>query len=236
MKSRAEILNLIVELRGRLDEIETLVRLDPPAPVPLPATPDGDAAEIVTPDNYLAFRNQPPGPAETRERLQTFRAFVQFGAEDAATVVEFRPFDLGAVHRSGLGAATGLRMVPDRAAPQKWFTYEFLAPQVDLADWDWLEWTLKLSLDAPGGTFAQIVIEPEGGGPLQRLTLGNRALSEFAGFHHFRMTRADWQALAPRSGRLRLCLGMSGGRPVPLTLYGLILAGGRHDPAGARNA
>ena len=56
MRERAGLLNLVAELRGRLDELERLVQTAPNHSIISPVSYDEDGVVAVTPDSYTAFR------------------------------------------------------------------------------------------------------------------------------------------------------------------------------------
>jgi hypothetical protein len=219
MRERALLLNLVTELRGRLDELERLVRTAPNHSIISPVSYDEEGVVAVTPKEYTAFRTRGLEEPRTIKRYEPLAAFVQFGAPDLESVVEIAAFELSDLHRTGPEPAFGLRMVPQSTAAQAWFTYELLLNIPNAADYAWLEWVLKLSFDQPLQSFLQFIVEGEGFS--ERVDVGVTAISDFAEFKHIRLDRGTlMEAAAGRQvSKIRLTLA-TGGMPLPMTIYG----------------
>ena len=219
MRERAGLLNLVAELRGRLDELEQLVRTAPNHSIIAPVSYDEDGVVAVTPSDYILFRAMGLDGPKTVLSYEPYPAFVQFGSPDAAATVEVSSFELSDLHRTGTGPAFGLRLVPQTTEAQAWFTYELLMNSANATVFEWLEWVIKLSFDQPMQSFVQFIIE--GDDYSERVDVGISAISDFASFKHVRLDRTSiLQATAGRAiNRIRLTVS-TGGVPLPLTIYG----------------
>lgn len=244
MKNRAEALSLLAELRGRLDELEQLICFAPDFAVLSPALYDEPGVETLTPAGYLAFRKQdlaapqglnpqslnPQGPnpqaltPQTLKPYEAFGNFIQFGAPGTDISASVESFELSNLHRAEAERALGLRLVP-QGEKQKWFTYEFLTEVANLAEWDWMEWVLKLSVDEPFRLHPQFILDFEG--KLERVSLGECPATKFATFVHFRLDPKKLDRPPQSPARIRLVFGTSGGRALPLTLYQFAIYGKR---------
>lgn len=224
MRERAGLLNLVAELRGRLDELERLVQTAPNHSIISPVSYDEDGVVAVTPDSYTAFRAAGLEGPQTIRRYEPIPAFVQFGAPDLDGEVEITSFELSDLHRTGPEPAWGLRLEPKSTALQAWFTYELLLPILNAPDFVWLEWVLKLSFDQPLQGFLQFIIE--GDDFSERVDVGVTEISDFAAFKHVRLDRSTiLQAGAGRPiTQIRLTIA-TGGIPLPMTIYGLSMFG-----------
>jgi hypothetical protein len=220
MRERALLLNLVAELRGRLDELEHLVRTAPNHAIMSPVSLDGDDLVDLTPRAYAAFRSRGLDAPRRIKRYEPFPAFVQFGTPEVDGVVEVSAFELSDLHRIGPEPAFGLRLVPLSTEAQAWFAFDLLLTIPNAPDYAWMEWILKLSFDQPLNSFLQFIIE--GDGFSERVDVGVTAIGEFAEFMHVRLFRDQiLQAAAGREvQKIRLTLA-TGGMPMPLTIYGL---------------
>ena len=224
MRERAGLLNLVAELRGRLDELERLVRTAPNHSILSPADYDEDGILTVTPEEYTTFRANGLAEASRVLRYQPCPAFAQFGAPDETIGVTVSSFDLSDLHRTGPEPAFGLRLVPDSENKLAWFTYDLLMPIKNAAEFVWLEWVIKLSFDQPVQSFVQIIVDGENYS--EPVDVGIMPISDFATFAHIRLDRASiLQASAGRAvKRIRLTFSTEG-IPTPLTLYGFSVYG-----------
>jgi len=207
--------------------------------VPAPAASDDPGVETLTPAEYLAFRAQEASletsqeaasgisPPETRKPYKPFHNFLQFGAPGADIAVSFESFALSDLHRAAGTRAQGVRLVP-QGAPQKWFTYEFLAEAIDFSQWDWVEFVLKISLDEPDRLHPQFILNT--GGKPERVSLGECPMTKFATFVTFRLDRKKLTTPPQSPTRIRLALATAGGQALPLTLYQFGLYGKRLAP------
>lgn len=224
MRERAGLLNLVAELRGRLDELENLVRTAPNHSIISPVSYDDEGVVDLTPADYKTFRAKGLAEARLAWAYEPFPAFLQFGAPDAATTVEVSSPELSDLHRTGPEPGFAVRMVPQGTVSQAWFTYELLLPIENATDYVWLEWVMKLSLDQPVQSFIQFLIE--GDGYSEPADVGISAISDFATFKHVRLDRSTLlQASAGRAvKRIRLTFS-TGGMPLPFTLYAFSIFG-----------
>lgn len=224
MRERAGILNLVAELRGRLDELEQLVRTVPNHSIISPVSYDEDGVVAITPPDYTVLRMNGLDAPQTVQPYVPFPSFVQFGAPDMALEVQVSAFELSELHRTGTEPAFGLRLVPRSGEKQEWFTYEVLLPIEDVTDYVWLEWVAKLSFDQPIKSFIQFFIE--GDDYSETVDVGITTITEFATFTHVRLDRSSiLQASAGRAvHRIRLTFA-TGGVQVPMSIYGLSVFG-----------
>lgn len=224
MRERAGLLNLVAELRGRLDELEQLVRTAPNHSIITPVSYDEDGVVALTPADYTQFRAMGLDGPRTVLSYEPYPAFVQFGSPDATATVEISSFELSDLHRTGSAPAFGLRLVPQTTETQPWFAYELLMTSANAVEFEWLEWVIKLSFDQPMQSFVQFIIE--GDDYSEAVDVGISAVSDFAAFKHVRLDRSSiLQATAGRAiHRMRLTFS-TGGIPVPMTIYGLSVFG-----------
>jgi hypothetical protein len=194
MKNRAQALSLLTELRGRLDELEQMICLSPDFVVLTPALHDEPGVEVLTPPGYLTFRQTAPAAPQTHKAYEAFASFVQFGAPGPDATATYESFALSDLHRGATEAATGLRLVPHSASlgvseadRSKWFTYELISDPITLSDWDWVEWMVKLSCDAPLRLKPQFLVDQ--GGQTTRIALPDCWQGSFATFQQFRLDR-----------------------------------------------
>lgn len=224
MRERTMLLNIVAELRGRLDELEALIRTAPNNAIMTPASYDEEGVIDLTPASYREFRAQGLAEPHLLRRYQAWLGFAQFGAPGGAddSAVEAAAFPLSDLHRLGPDPAFGLALRPRLATQPGFFTYEFLADAEGLAQYQWLEWVLKLSADRSANGFVQAILEGEGFS--ERIDLGQAAVSEFAAFRHIRLDRASLlnAAAGRRLRRIRLTLSF-GANPPGLDLYALAL-------------
>lgn len=227
MRERAALLNIVAELRGRLDELEAMIRTAPNAALVTPSSYDEDGVVDLTPAAYRAFRQSGLEAPLLVNRYETVQAFAQFGAPPGAGGVLASSFPLSELHRIGPDPAFGLRLQPQDTAQKGFFTYEFLAEAEGLEQFQWTEWVLKLALEQPHPCFTQVILEGEGFS--ERLDVGTAPVSDFPAFRHIRLDRAQvMEAAAGRPlRRLRLTLS-TGGAPLAMDLYALSLYG-RHQ-------
>lgn len=224
MRERAGLLNLVAELRGRLDELEHLVRTAPNHSIIGPVSYDEEGVVDLTPAEYRAFRAKGLDEPRDVHGYEPFPPFLQFGAPDAATTVAVSSFELSELHRTGPEPGFGVRMVPHGTAVQAWFAYELVLAIENPADYLWLEWVIKLSLDQPVQSFVQFIIE--GDGFAERADVGISAISDFATFKHVRLDRNTiLQASAGRAINLIRLTFATGGIPLPLTIFALSIFG-----------
>lgn len=225
MINRAEILTMIAEVRGRLEELERLVQFGPDFEILTPAGYDDPDIDLVTPAAYAAFRTQGLEEDEDLPVFTPFSGFLQFGSPDPEALCRLSSFELSELHRDTVETAHGLQLTPS-GPREEWFTYEFILEAADILKWDWTEWVLKLSFAEPLDSPVQFILDGEG--KSERIEFGSVAISEFASFQHLRLTRgAVLQAMAGTPvDRVRLILG-TGGMPMPLTLQSFAIYGKR---------
>ncbi|MDZ7908636.1 MAG: hypothetical protein U5N10_10715 [Gemmobacter sp.] len=229
MINRAEMLTAIGEMRGRLDELERMIRLAPGGAVSAPGGFEAPGIEVLTPPAFQAFRAAPPAAEPVALLPQCpFADSVQFNATNKTSAASLQPFALSQLHRNGAEPVTGLRLVPP-LVDDGWFTYEFLAGDLDLLEWEWTEWILKVALDEPLAMYAAFLVASDGkDGKLDRIPLERKRITEHPSFIHCRLDRkkilATLDGASPKSARLRLS---TGGPRVPLMIYAFNIYGKR---------
>jgi len=185
MTQRLDLLTLVTEIRGRLDELETCLRTGEPFPVPAPRSFENRDIVDITPASYLEFRADGLGtPIETAP-YRRHVPFFWFGAPDKATQCSLRSFELSELHRAGPEPAFGLEISPNGPAPE-WMTYEFICDNIDLSDFEWVEWILKIAVSEPTILNMRFYVDAEGADREQDLPAVHA--SEFATFQHLRMS------------------------------------------------
>lgn len=230
MRERAALLNIVAELRGRLDELEAMIRTAPNPAIVTPSSFDEAGVVELTPETYRAFRASGQTEPRLLKRYEAVQSFAQFGAPPGMGQVLASSFPLSELHRAGPDPAHGLRLQPQDTAQQGFFTYEFLADAEGLEQYQWTEWVLKLSLERPHACYTQIILEGEGFS--ERLDIGPAPVSDFPAFRHVRLGRDKvTEAAAGRPlRRMRLTLS-TGGTPLAMDLYALSLFGRSVSPA-----
>lgn len=226
MNNRAEILTMIAEVRGRLEELERLVQFGPDYEILTPAGYDEPDIEVLTPAGYTDFRRSGLDEGEQTLAVFTpFSGFMQFGSPNPDTTCQLTSFELSELHRDSIETAYGLRLTPN-GGREDWFTYEFILSRGDILDWEWTEWVLKLSFEEPVQTLIQFILD--GGERPVTLDFGRVGMSEFASFQHLRLTRAT--ILEAMGGspvdRVRVIIG-TGGVPMPMSLQSFAIFGKR---------
>ena len=216
MQNKVAVLSLLTEMRGRLDELERLVRFSPDQTAFTPLSYETHEVLDITPPGYQTFRKTGIQGTQVLHRVTPMEGFVQFGAPDADTQCEVTSFALSDLHRNDATPGFGLSMIAlgDR---QDWFAFEFLAPDLDPKDWHWTEWVLKIATQAPGTLFSQFILYGEGEPVF--VVIGAHEVSEFATFYHFKLDREMIPAdrLASMQ-QVRLVLS-TGGLMMALNLY-----------------
>lgn len=216
MQNRAEILTLLTEMRGRMDELERLVRFGPDYAVVTPQSYEEPGVEDLTPPGYLTFRRE---GLQGRTSLNSFTpldGFVQFAAPVRGSQSSLATFDLSELHRNDPAPALGLNITA-LGDKQEWFAFEFLNTAIDPKAWAWTEWVLKLSTNLAGPLYSQFILEGEGEPAF--VVIGAHDISEFATFHHFRLERGMIpEDKLPTLNRVRLVLS-TGGAMMALNIY-----------------
>jgi hypothetical protein len=244
MTNRAEALTLLAEVRGRLDELEHLIRTAPDPVVPTPSAFHSPGVETLTPPGYQRFLREGVSSPEILNRYEAFRGFIRFGTADTRVTARFEPFPLSDLHRVGTETAPGLRIIPQippnavelPGGAQKWFVFELLAETINAAEFEWIEWVLKLSVDEVVRVAPRFVVTQAG--KTERIALAVSRVTEFATFLHCRLDRPMLEALPDLdldSGapvQVRMNLSTQGGRMVPMTLHRLAVYGKRLAPKG----
>jgi hypothetical protein len=220
MRERAEMLNIVTELRGRLDELERMIKTAPAPAVGTPASFADEGVVDITPKEYRDFLAKGMTEAKAVRRYVPMPGFVQFGVPDKDFTVEVSSFPLSDLHRTGPGPGFGVRLAPLSEAPQAWFTYDFILKIKNAAEYSWLEWVIKLAFDQPIRSFTQFLIEGEGFS--EKVDVGTTAISEFATFKHIKLDRATIEAACAGRALNRIRLTFStAGVPNGLNVYGL---------------
>ncbi|MEO1328784.1 MAG: hypothetical protein AAFW46_03905 [Pseudomonadota bacterium] len=225
MKNRKEMLTLITEMRGRLDELEQLAMSAPGVAVVTPQSFDEAGVEELGGNGYAALRANGLSTPITVGTYELASGFLQVGAADAAMTTRLEAFELSELHKRDKERAYGLTVTPT-GRWMKWMTYEFVLQHDSILDYRWTEWVLKLSLEkARRFTVNFWSGEQNDSG---NVSCGSMGLSEFASFLHVRVTRDDLSAaLAGRKARnTRLVLGFDG-EAVPLNVYNFAVFGKR---------
>lgn len=224
MRERAALLNLVTELRGRLDELERMIRTAPNQAIMAPASYDETGVVDLTPAEYRSFRATGFDGSRALHRYDPFLGFTQVGAPEGAGDAEVSAFALDELHRLGPEPAFGLRFQPKDEDNLPWFTYEILTKVDEITQYEWLEWVVKMSFAKPIKSFVQFIVE--GAGFSERIDVGTVPVSDFAAFSHLRLGRSQLMEVA--AGRpvrnIRLTFA-TGGLPLPMELFGLALFG-----------
>jgi len=216
MQNRSEILTLLTELRGRLDELERLVRFGPDYAVVTPMSFEEPGVEDITPSGYRAFRQKGVIDRQMLERFTPVSEFVQFAAPIAETHCELASFALSDLHLNDATPGFGLTMMA-LGDQQDWFAFEFFTPGMDPKAWQWTEWVLKISTQAPGTLFSQFILH--GDGDPTFVVIGAHEVNEYATFFHFRLDREMIPAERLAAMReVRLVLS-TGGYMMSLNIY-----------------
>ncbi len=216
MQNRAEVLTLLTELRGRLDELERLVRFGPDHAVVSPQSFESPLVEDVTPTGYAQFRLKGQHVTQQLERFTPVDGFIQFAAPNPDTRCDVAVFELSDLHRNDATPGFGLSLIAS-GDKQDWFAFEFLNADLDPKQWEWTEWVLKISCQAPGTLYSQFILH--GDGDPYHVEVGAHAVSEYATFFHFKLDRGmipsdRLQAM----NQVRLVLS-TGGEMMALNLY-----------------
>ena len=224
MQNRAEILTLVTELRGRLDELERLVRFGSDHMVVGPKSFQDPQVEDLTPNGYAQFRLNGQQGTQRLERFTPVDNFIQFAAPNPDTMCEVSAFELSELHRNDATPGFGLSLIA-LGEKQDWFAFEFLNMDLDPKVWEWTEWILKISCHAPGTIFSQFILHGEGD-PCH-VEIGAHTVNEYATFFHFRLERGmipsdRLQAMT----QVRLVLS-TGGHMMGLNVYSFGIYGRR---------
>ena len=120
MENRSEILTLIAEIKGRLNELENLVQLGPNYAVPSPQAFEDPGVEDLTPRGYTQFRAMGLKENNGLAPLTPLSEFVQFAAPMEDLKCDIADFVLSDLHRKdsvpgyGLGSGFITRTRPQR--------------------------------------------------------------------------------------------------------------------------
>jgi hypothetical protein len=186
MHNRADLLTLLSEIQGRLDELERLVRFGPDYAISTPQSFEEPGVEDITPVGYGQFQK---AGVQGVQRLQSFTpidGFVQFAVPVSETYCEVSSFSLSDLHRNDNTPSLGLTMIAV-GDQQEWFAFEFLNPDLDPKAWQWTEWVVKIAAHAPGTLFSQFILDGEGDPCF--VVIGAHEVNEYATFFHFRLDR-----------------------------------------------
>jgi len=186
MQNRSEILTLIAEVKGRLNELENLVQLGPDYAVPSPQAFEDPGVEDLTPKGYTQFRAMGLKEKNGLAPLTPLSEFVQFAAPMEDLKCDIADFPLSDLHRKESVPGYGLTLIPV-GEQQDWFAFEFLCPDLDPKGWEWTEWILKISTHTPGTLFSQFILF--GDGEPCFVVIGAHQVTEYATFFHFRLDR-----------------------------------------------
>jgi hypothetical protein len=222
MQNRADILTLVTEVRGRLDEIERLVRFGPDHAYATPQSFEETGVQDITPRGYSQFRQTGLQNTQPLDRFTPTNEFLQFAAPNPGSHCDIASFPLSDLHRSDDTPCFGLTMIAV-GDKQEWFAFEFLDPELDPKDWQWTEWILKISTHAPGTLYSQFILHGEGEPVF--VVMGAHEVTEFARFFHFKLDRTmiPHERLAAMK-TVRLVLS-TGGHMMGLNVYAFSVYG-----------
>ncbi|QDL94791.1 hypothetical protein FDP22_23265 (plasmid) [Paroceanicella profunda] len=218
MSKTTQLLSVLGEIRGRLDELEEMVRFPDKYVVGMPQGFEDDDVETRTPQAWLDINQHGLTEATRAHPFEMVSGLMQFGCPDPNAVCTFSTFELSNLHQNASETRYGLRANPT-GEKNSWFTYELALDEPNLQDYEWLEWIIKVSSDTPVDIFFQIICD--GLSEDTRIDVGRRKVNEFSSFQHILLPRQqveDHNALA--SERIRLIIGTDGS-PVPLNVYAL---------------
>ena len=216
MQNKTEVLTLLTELRGRLDELERLVRFGPDYTVVTPQSFEEAGVEDITPPGYRQFRQTGMQGTRRLDRFTLADGFVQFAAPIAETHCDLTSFSLSELHRNDDTPGFGLTMIAV-GDQQEWFAFEFLNPDLDPKAWLWTEWVLKISTQAPGILHSQFILHGEGDPTF--VVIGPHEVNEYATFFHFRLDRTMIPSeRLTAMNQVRLVLS-TGGKMMGLNIY-----------------
>ena len=224
MKNRSEILTLIAEVKGRLNELENLVQLGPDYAVPSPQAFEDPGVEDLTPRGYTQYRALGLKEKNSLALLTPLNEFVQFAAPTEDLKCDIADFLLSDLHSKDPASTYGLTLMP-AGEQQDWFAFEFLCPDLDPKEWEWTDWILKISTQTPGTLFSQFILF--GDGEPCFIVLGEHQVTEYATFFHFRLDRGMIPSDQVSSIRnMRLVLS-TGGIMMGLSIYAFSVYGRR---------
>ena len=222
MKNRADLLTLLTEVRGRLDEIERLVRFGSDHAIIAPQSFEEAGVEDITPLGYGQFRQMGLLDTQLLDRFTPINEFVQFAAPNPGSRCELASFPLSDLHRNDDVPGFGLTMIA-LGDQQEWFAFEFLNLELDPKDWKWTEWIVKISAHAPGTLYSQFILHGQGD-PVYAV-IGAHEITEFATFFHFKLDREmipSERLAAMKTVRLVLS---TGGHMMGLNVYAFSVYG-----------
>lgn len=216
MNNRADLLTLLTEVRGRIDEIERLVRFGSDHAIITPQSFEEAGVEDITPPGYSQFRLTGLQDTQSLDRFTPINGFAQFAAPDPGSRCDITSFPLSELHRNDDSPGYGLTMI-GLGDQQEWFAFEFLNSDLDPKHWEWTEWILKISTHAPSTLYSQFILHGEGEPVF--VVIGAHEITEFATFFHFKLDRTmiPSERLAAMK-QVRLVLS-TGGHMMGLNVY-----------------
>lgn len=225
MNQRAEIFSLIADIRGRLDELEGVVRALPGSTVPTPASFDEPGVENLTPESCLEFRRDGLPGLVAMTPYERRLPFYQMGTADTSLPIVIESFELSSLHKAGPEPAFGLQVTPT-GPQQPWLTHDFSVSASTVLGLQWSEWILKLSAPEPLDITVQFCVA--GQGFAEKIPHSRIRVTEFASFCHLRIGGDVLRAaLKDREAtEVRVMLG-TGGKVVPLRIYSFLVFGKR---------
>ncbi|SLN42518.1 hypothetical protein PSA7680_02132 [Pseudoruegeria aquimaris] len=193
MALKNQILSLITEIRGRLDELESLTRALPISSVPSPMSFDEDGVVSVLSGPPLDFGKAPLEEPIEITPYALVDGFFQIGAPSANAVARIETFELSDLHRpAGSETVYGWSIYPvdqDNA----WMTYEFTLREIDFDAYDWFEWVIKCSASIPETVSLRFHVDGDAfNEPIHRDEV---RLNEFASFIYARISRDEIRSL-----------------------------------------
>lgn len=217
------LLNLLNDLRGRLDEAESLVRSGFATATLEPIAIKGEHVKDITPDAYKKWRATGSTEANVVRRYEPFDGFFQFANDSEDATCEISSFELHDPENPDEPAKYGLLATPD-SGKYDWFTYELVVDGSVTQDFAWTEWVVKVATDVPTDIFCQFVLDTEED-PFW-IDVTSAHATQLGTFIHVRLNR---DAVIERSDgtpiqKVRLILSM-GDQAGPIRLHNFTIYG-----------
>ncbi|MCT8159969.1 hypothetical protein [Pseudoruegeria sp. SHC-113] len=227
MALKNQILSLITEMRGRLDELESLTRAMPVSSVPSPASFEEEGVVSLLSGKALGFGTEAIDEPLEISPYSLVGDFFQIGAPSPNAVARIESFELSDLHRpADSDELFGWSIYPVEQ-DSAWMTYEFTLKGIDFEAYDWFEWVLKCSASIPETVSLRFHVDTDSfHDPIQRSDI---RLNEYASFIYARLSREEILAHIGNSDvrKIRLELGANGTRS-PMRLYNYNVFGKRN--------